>query len=533
VVIDVNNNNTDAVMPASPTKDQVDNENTILDNIADKTEMTKTTNGHSFGKLRVYAYPVGKLKTGQLALRLSFPDATHAKIVRVFDWRDYNAGAATPTELLGPGKTSATLDHSLFFADGFNSTNAIALSYRDLVMEGITYGTAVIKLELITSDALPKVISSDEVQVTVNVDRFAQNAEEIAKNKDARHLRGVEPHRMGIRKAGISTAGLRAIRGNITARIPASGNYSRLTPMSLYPLKENSQISENENSGASIWVGFTLLNAQGGLEQWVQTGLRWVQPKSFKKASIPSIYVETGDTYNNLGARSIDQAVNGSGSEVQWLGAGVGIFNAVPLTTWDTAPISYSFILFKKPVATNAQGEDNATEPWQLIVKDARSGVTISNSSFVYLSISNPTRPGTAGSANAAELTDRYRGQQFRDLDALFETNNSITFAPGSPSQQAAINGLQVASGYAGQPPESPSPSVANGKHALYDWAADAFGWEAVTTTSGDLRAEIKTGKSLANGAAEKGAASHPDWELDVCNGGVRIWDKRPYGFNN
>jgi hypothetical protein len=90
-----------------------------------------------------------------------------------------------------------------------------------------------------------------------------------------------------------------------------------------------------------------------------------------------------------------------------------------------------------------------------------------------------------------------------------------------------------LASGYVGQPLESPNPSVANGKQALYDWAADAFGWEAVTTTSGDLRAEIKTGKSLANGAAEKGAASHPDWDLDVSSGGVQIWDKRPYGFNN
>jgi hypothetical protein len=90
-----------------------------------------------------------------------------------------------------------------------------------------------------------------------------------------------------------------------------------------------------------------------------------------------------------------------------------------------------------------------------------------------------------------------------------------------------------LATGYEGQPPESPNPGGANGKQALYDWAASAFYWEAVTTSSGDLRREIKTGKSLANGAAEQGGSSHPDWDLDVSSGGVQIWDKRPYGFNN
>jgi hypothetical protein len=297
-------------------------------------------------------------------------------------------------------------------------------------------------------------------------------------------------------------------------------------------LKENSISSTDENSGASLWVGFTLLNTQGGLEQWVQTGLRWVQPASEKKGSIPAIYLESGDTYNGLNLRSLNQAA-APGTNSEWLGNGVNSERATLLGAWNTAPVKYSFILFKKPVATDAQGMDDSYEPWQLIVKDARAGQTITNSSYVYLRIGDPTPASTVGPVNAENLDKRYRGQQFLDVDALFETNQSITFTAGSSDQHAAISGLQVALGYTGVPPASPNLGVADGKLHFYNWADAAFNWESVTTTTGDLRAEIRTGKSLPDGAAETGNTAHPNWHSAVSGGGFEIWDNRPYGFEN
>jgi hypothetical protein len=206
---------------------------------------------------------------------------------------------------------------------------------------------------------------------------------------------------------------------------------------------------------------------------------------------------------------------------------------ATLLGAWNTAPIKYSFILFKKPVGTDAQGMDNSYVPWQLIVKDERAGQTITNSSYVYLRIGDPTPASTVGPENAENLDKRYRGQQFLDVDALFETNQSITFAAGSSGEHAAINDLQFALGYTGEPTTSPNPGVADGKLHFYNWADAAFNWESVTTTTGDLRAEIRTGKSLPDGEAETGNAAHPNWHSAVSGGGFEIWDNRPYGFGN
>src|SRR5690606_37767908 len=103
---------------------------------------------------------------------------------------------------------------------------------------------------------------------------------------------------------------------------------------------------------------------------------------------------------------------------------------------------------------------------------------------------------------------------------------------PGSPDQHAVISNLYFSIGYSGTPPDSPNPDSGNGKMNLYNWALAAFAWSAVENTVADLKTEVKTGRSLPNGAAEVGTVPHPDWRAQIpAGGGVEIWDIRPYGF--
>jgi hypothetical protein len=530
VVIDVNNNNTDQGVSSSPTKDAVDNENTSLDTKADKIEMTAARKGHSFGNLRVYAHKADPFKNGSLELKLSFPNAADANILRVFDWKDYSTTESTPTELLGPGKTSCTLNTTGFFGPDFSPLGEYKTSFRTLVMEGITYGTVTLRLEVIKPGATPQVLQTDEVKVTVNVDRFAQASADVSGSKDALHLRGNSPHHMGLRKTELTSGdGLRAFRGTVTLRVPGANGKSRLTPMYKYPLRLNSGNAKNEDSGASFWVGFAIRDSNQNLQQWVQTGVRWVQPVGFNYGSVPAIYLETGDTLPSPPAKSLMQVINGGDPDM--LGGGVVAGQpSAALSTWGTAPIQYSFIAFKKPTATNGDGADTSIEPWQVIVRDDKVAPNFTNGSFSHLSLSTPNPTGSVGDALRDQLNLRYRSQKFRDLDALFETNQTITFAPGTSNQKASITGLQVAMGYTGQPPESPNPNSGNGKLELFNWAASSFSWENVPSASGDLEAEVKTGRNTG-GNAEMGGAPHPDWNMALpAGGGVEIWDNRSYG---
>jgi hypothetical protein len=513
VVIDVNNNNTDSGKAQSPTSGQVDNENTLLDTAEDKAEMTSTRSGHAFGNLKVYALAAAKFKSGEYSLKLSFADPSHAEIVRVFDWRDYSAEDSHPSELLGPGKLACTFDNTNFFGTDFNAGGLPEKSFRTLVMEGLTYGTATLRLELIKNGATPEVISTDEVRVCVNVDRFAQAPADVAGNKDARHLRGESPHHVGLRKTGLTTGdGIRAIRGTMSVRVPGSNGKTRLTPMFKNILRPSSINGDNASSGASIWVGLTERDGDGNLSQWVQSGIRWVQPSNQRAGSVPAFYLETGDAFEDRGAKSLNQAAAAT-TNPAWLGDGLGEIGVAPLDTWETAPIKYSFILFKEIKARNELG-DISVIPWKLVIKDERPGIIINNSNFVYLSLDKPVLPGTSGASAAAEIEKRYKAQAYRDLDALFETNQSITFAAGSPNEHALISGLHFATTYAGSPGESPNPNAGNGKQDLYNWAFSAFDWSTVTTTENDVDAEIKSGKSQPNGAAEEGSTSIPTGSL-------------------
>jgi hypothetical protein len=107
----------------------------------------------------------------------------------------------------------------------------------------------------------------------------------------------------------------------------------------------------------------------------------------------PRHLLETADTYKKIGAKSMMQVSGGSHDQTRaechrhrcscprHLGSSSG-----PST----------FVLFKKPVATNENG-DIGTSLGTSCIRDARSGATISESSHIHMSLSKAHLFGFSG----------------------------------------------------------------------------------------------------------------------------------------
>lgn len=114
--------------------------------------------------------------------------------------------------------------------------------------------------------------------------------------------------------------------------------------------------------------------------------------------------------------------------------------------------------------------------------------------------------------------------QNFRDIDCLFETNNSISILPGKSDAHAVIEDIQFASTLIANAPTEPSY---NNTAALFEWLNDYFSWQ--NANMGTAANEIKTGK-WTGGQAENGTHSHPYWNATRTANKLELWDNRNYG---
>ena len=367
-----------------------------------------------------------------------------------------------------------------------------------------------------------EISEAQQVRLSVNVDRIEQLAANVADNKDALHIRGFQPHHFGMRKTNQSTSGIRALKGKLSIKIPSTTNsdYTQLTPMRTMFLKR--QKLDQLESGASFWIGLTKTNASGGLEQWVQTGVRWVQPVNETIASPPALYLETGDTYLNLKASGKTQETTNAGN-YGWLGQGVTKNADAILANWNTQVLQLDFILYKAIISTT-NGVDNNPEPWKVIFKDA-------NGNYLMMQRSNSPPSGSVGTQNQQELINRYCSQSFLDIDCMFEANNSISFTVGTSDSKSSFSELQYSTNYI--PQSAPEPGTSN-KAALFAWAESNFSWE--NTTFPNFSAEVKTGRWSFNAqgaliGAQNGTHDHPYWNKSNTAASLKIWDLRNYGF--
>jgi len=533
-VIDVNNNNTDSGVSNSPGKDQVDNRNKILDTAADREENTNNASGHAFGALRVWASPLPEYGIAwrqggdrkRYALRLRLPNQGDENTVRVFGW-----DTKTPRELLGPGKTAHTFDPALFFDKTVFSRTDVKRWHRDLFIEGLSYGRACLRLEVVRlSDNT--VVASDDVFFAVNVDRIEQPPAQIAGKKLAIPLRGYKPHHIGARKPNASSQPIHALRGAMALRVPAIKEndwWTRHTPMHGRALRESNDGPDQAKAGSSFWAGLQRTRADGSL-QWIQTGFRWVQQPGKTHGSKPAFYIESGDTYLNLGAKSLHQAATRHDQLIE----NVRMIPSIPsLTNWHSQSVKVEFVLFK-PCNTDGNGNEIASAeiPWYAVFRNARPGADPADlGNYVLLSVGKPTPPSTTG--HSGELSDRYNAQRFRQLDALFETNQSIAFAPGAAQDRAEISGLATATALKpGHAPMPPAASSANRK-AIHDWAMESYEWTPRLFASANRTLEIKTGRWKPNGQAEDGTAPHPYWHAEIIDGALKVWDQRTPDWND
>ncbi len=524
VIIDVNNNNSDSKTPSTGSA-VVDNANNTLDGAVDKTEITASATGHSFGNIRLWCWPNENFgipwfgKPAKYQLKLSYADAAHANYVRVFAATGVTNDNQKPVMYLGPGKTEHFIDPVEFFTETPFKQPTATNAYRNLVAEGITYGTATIKLEIIDIATNTAVGQPQIVRISTNVDRLEQLPAFVANTKDAVHLRGVTPHHFGMRKQNQSTAGIRALRGKLTIKIPSttSAHNTQLTPMRSKFLKRQISDLEQTDSGASFWIGLKQNNPDGSPAQWVQTGVRWVQPTDQKIASPPGLYLETGDTFGNLGANSFTQETINTNLAAWLTGGGVSNNANSILSNWNNRVLEMDFVLFKS-ISPNEEDSNANPIPWVAIFKDSAGN-------YLLMKKTNAPPEGTVGTQNKNELERRYRTQSFKDIDCLFEANNSIAFTVGSSQEQSSFSNLQYAVSYVAQHGAEPGSS---NKAGLFAWASETFSWE--NTEFDGSTAEVKTGR-LNGTNAQNGSHPHPYWQKTNTATSLTIWDLRNYAF--
>jgi hypothetical protein len=542
-VIDVNNNNTDAG-PTGGTTFDIDNANNTLDTEADRQEMLNAASGHSFGKLRLWSTPNSlygmnwRGNTGQYSIRLSLENPETAQnIIRVFDWAAYEKDPSKPEMLLGPGKTSSNLSIEGFFDQTTFANKNIAGWFHNFCVEGISYGTATIKLEIIDNFANDQVIVTKTARVMVNVDQFAQPQTLVPTNQSAIALRGASPHFVGIRTLPVGgTVGyVRAIKGRIVCRVPSfkdvNGEFhGQLTKMRTHPLRIN---GDSTNSGQSFWLGLRQ-DLGNGEFTWAQCGLRWFQTNVLTEATAPIGFIETGTKLNGFDPVPVKgQAASDGGDGV----VNPQVISAAPLQGWEQAPLILDFVMWKKIITTEDPGarDNTAVNPWKVIFKDARDGKGAAwPQHYIVLSANAPT-PQVSDSTVLNTFRNTYKAQKLNILDANLESSLSCAFAVGKTAQKGSISQINQAYMMTGTNDPSDQPQDIDPVN-LWTWLQGAFAWEAVSIPAANVKQIVRTGRNsntnnINTPAAEEGTQAHPFWRTNALNDGFEIWDTRDHGF--
>ncbi|MCF7731306.1 MAG: LamG domain-containing protein [Akkermansiaceae bacterium] len=532
-VIDINNDNDN--QDVAP-----DNANNIVDSASDRLELDGAFNegkqpGHALGRLRVMVWPQKGLRDGTLGLRLVHPAKSGVNIVRVFDWQDNGHGwGDKPVELAmqenqQTGAASATLDTALFLNQPAPISTKVEGSYRDLLLEGLTYGNVKLRLELYEKANPDTVIDSDEVTVTVNVDQCEAHSSTFPNASDALPIRGMAPHYAGIhdQSAGGTAGRIRAVTGRITCRVPSfkssqdQGFHTQLSPMHNWPLRRH---VGDGSSGQSFWVGVKQ-NLPDGNFTWAQCGLRWSwDPGDNAIAQFstpPAGYVETGTMLNRKAyfGRTLVEA-------------GTANNRMRALLNWHQVPLVIDFLLWKEIVSTNGDGSDSKIAAWKVIFKDSRDGKPADDSAYYVEVVAPPARPASGNDATLVNTLDAiYNAQNMNLLDAKMECNNSVSFAVGSSTQKAMVSNLKVASGLIDDPEPEPQSGQLDDR---WNWMQNSYEWQPVQVNSEKVGVTVRNGKNsgtAAPGDAAAGTALHPYWHTQAGLDGFSLWDDRPWAF--
>lgn len=564
-IIDINNNNTDSGLQ-SATSGQVDNENNVLDGKVDMDELTAgvgVTTGHSFGTMQIvmrYSRAVDPKYSpdSPYRLRATLVDQPgqaigSRNVVRVFNHGEFSAAdGGKPDVLLDAELYTNYIDLEKFYTDGQRgmatgaldkelSANSRRVFQKQLfVVEGLRAGYAVIEVELVKFDEnfVETVIHKDYTTVVVNVDAHARATAEVATEKDAIALRGKAPHYMGFRNTPVHSS-VRAIKGKIIARPPSRLDGVRWNTMSTWmtsnflrkPLQES-----KKDSGSSFWIGLRDEDSNGDYS-WIQCGLRWRQKEDSRTGTLPFAYIESGTLIQSFSSEAPIVRQNASFETIGANDAGQGSVatGTSALSNWQNEPLELEFILYKNPGAENrvideteedVDVSDVSLNHWFVWFRDARTGKSATVPANYFGLKANWAAPNkTIGAAGRDLYRDAYKGQNMNLLEGQFETNQSISFAPGLAGAPAQIVELREATGLKAGITPSSRPNTPEAR-ANFLWADASFDWGNTSVSADDVTRQFRTGYANA-----EETAIHEWWNVEYINGGITLWDTREWGF--
>lgn len=278
--------------------------------------------------------------------------------------------------------------------------------------------------------------------------------------------------------------------------------------------------SGEEHSGQSLWVGLKQ-DLGAGQATWVQCGLRWFQNPDATNPTAPMGYLETATILNTYGAATTKK----NAVSITSHGPYGDLFDVDGLKGWQSAPLVLDFVMWKK--ITNPYNSDAANpSEWKVIFKDSRAGKSPSDAdSYFQLHVGTPTPQ--LSPAQRLPYENAYNHQKLNFLDANLESNNSISFVPGSVGAKAALHQLRGATRMTtdANPNQEPDTSP-----ALWTWLETAFDWQAITPQNSEVKAIIRTGRNSGD-KAETGSEPHPYWNAAKSGDGVELWDNRSYAI--
>ncbi|MFN0128058.1 MAG: hypothetical protein ACKV19_15385 [Verrucomicrobiales bacterium] len=539
VILDVNNDNTDATAPQSPTKATADNENSTLDSEDDRADLDSPEGpGHRFGRLQltVTCPPTATAWEYWLVAENGLENS-----LRVFDDREWlTASPTVPFAWIEPYKSQAKLDYTVLFPDP-SQRRAGKTSKLNYVMEGITYGSGRLRLERRSPNGT--VQATDSVWVTVNVDQYVNT--QAANSLKAYSLSGQpgfetdqsplgkQPNYLGYRYSPNLTLSdspppsvlhIVAVRGRVTARIPSYRHH--LNGSSI--MNSWAHIEPRNLQTATFWVGIRDNSNPGS---WVQTGLRWKQDLNERDPRQLSLYLETGAQHAANSIITPKQQFAFERVNENQGGSGGGSVTKI-LQGWDRKSVVYDFILCKTigdPTTSNPQN-------WHALFRDARAlGASSSDftqlpdGDYLHLDFGEPT---TSNPNINDQLRTVFNGARMRELEVEFESTQSISFAPGMPASPGKVEQLRIATIRLG----AAQPSNSSGAKAWFHWAigntADSaeFNWfQPDKPTGSSIR--LRTGQVNAGSNTHQTDLGNWHLQIDPSSGNLSLWDDRIWGF--
>jgi hypothetical protein len=509
LILDINNNNSDAASAGSPTDDIHDHISPDLDGPLDEAEVVSSATpgapGHMFGRLQLILrkrlldnevdtatnsgkeYSIVIKRTGDPCVRIHFPSSQPETSFGPYRRRVIGVPGDTGTNGAEDNRNGV----QQLFPDFFSAGADPAYLTCDMLMEGVLRGVCDIEVEIANDTGT--VLFRDKLKVQVNVDQLP---DPTITNVKGKALAGSFPHFTGVDFGDLLAQNLShsvlALRGQLRAEIPSAdlgrGKWQPHLTGKNGQLRLADQSSESTLRGtASFWFGLnSRISSQTDPGCWVQGGLLFSQrpPDDFPNEEFGGqvrFFLETG-------RRNLVPGVNQQPMFESQTSA---------LQGWSTRGIALDFVLFTTP-SPSADTRD----PWKLVCHDVRTpvGVPPQEGAYFIIDASPPANPDGTPPAIRDQITALHKNARYVSPEVKTELSNSAGFMFGNSQNRASIEFLHFATARNGPAESTSDPKL------LFQWAVGSgpgqadFLWQSILNPE-DPQITLRTGRLTATGS--------------------------------